>query len=564
MSQPIDPILAYHNGTKHFFNRYAPGPGGLDWVTQPNPFRRYSGAATISLPHFPPGRNPLPGEDPPYDGLFASPSVASTVLDADAIGRLFYDSLALSAWKEAGPNRWALRVNPSSGNLHPTEGYLICGPVSGLCTEPIVAHYAAQAHALEVRQKFSKEIWARLVSELPSQTILLGLSSIHWREAWKYGARAFRYCQHDVGHAIAAITVAAAGMGWNTRLLDSLGDDQVANLLGIPRPNTTGEEARLTDGMAEPEHPDVMLCLYPQGDTTPLGTLDPAAIDAIANGTWEGRPNPLSPTHVEWNPITLVTRATTKPPTPPADAEPAATAELPLNTSTPAPKQSMPLRQVIRERRSAVAMDSVSEMPTEAFFRTMGRLMPGSMPFDTMPFPPAIHLLLFVHRVTGMTPGLYLLVRDPGKTATLRHALSVPDFLWEPVKGCPESLPLFFLAEGDATGAARALSCQQDIAAQGAFSLGMLADFERVLNQYGPWYYRNLFWEAGMLGQILYLEATAQGLGGTGIGCFFDDPVHELFGIEGTAWQSLYHFTVGGPVVDTRLKTLPPYESQNG
>jgi len=34
--------------------------------------------------------------------------------------------------------------------------------------------------------------------------ILLGLSSIHWREAWKYGERAFRYCQHDIGHAIAS------------------------------------------------------------------------------------------------------------------------------------------------------------------------------------------------------------------------------------------------------------------------------------------------------------------------------------------------------------------------
>ena len=41
--------------------------------------------------------------------------------------------------------------------------------------------------------------------------ILVGLSSIHWREAWKYGERAFRYCQHDVGHALAAIGIAAAG-----------------------------------------------------------------------------------------------------------------------------------------------------------------------------------------------------------------------------------------------------------------------------------------------------------------------------------------------------------------
>ena len=39
---------------------------------------------------------------------------------------------------------------------------------------------------------------------------LLGLASVYWREAWKYGERAFRYCQHDVGHAIGTVRIAAA------------------------------------------------------------------------------------------------------------------------------------------------------------------------------------------------------------------------------------------------------------------------------------------------------------------------------------------------------------------
>ncbi len=67
-----------------------------------------------------------------------------------------------------------------------------------------------------------------------------------------------------------------------------------------------------------------------------------------------------------------------------------------------------------------------------------------------------------------------------------------------------------------------------------------------------------------MIGQVLYLEAEAAGVRGTGIGCFFDDPVHEVFGLEGNAYQSLYHFTVGGPVEDPRLTTLPPYPSRTG
>ena len=40
---------------------------------------------------------------------------------------LFELALGLSAWKEYGGSRWALRCNPSSGNLHPTEAYVVAG-----------------------------------------------------------------------------------------------------------------------------------------------------------------------------------------------------------------------------------------------------------------------------------------------------------------------------------------------------------------------------------------------------------------------------------------------------
>jgi hypothetical protein len=103
------------------------------------------------------------------------------------------------------------------------------------------------------------------------------------------------------------------------------------------------------------------------------------------------------------------------------------------------------------------------------------------------------------------------------------------------------------------------VSCDQSIAADGFFSLGMLADFDRSLVGLGPGFYRHLFWEAGLVGQVLYLEAEARGARGTGIGCYYDEPVHELLGLSGFAFQSLYHFTIGVPVEDQRLTTEPGY-----
>jgi hypothetical protein len=88
----------------------------------------------------------------------------------------------------------------------------------------------------------------------------------------------------------------------------------------------------------------------------------------------------------------------------------------------------------------------------------------------------------------------------------------------------------------------------------------MIVDYQASLAVYGAPFYRDLFWEAGLVGQMLYLEAEEAGIRSTGIGCYFDDSVHDVFGISSRDWQSFYHFTVGGPVEDSRLTTLPAYK----
>ena len=132
-------------------------------------------------------------------------------------------------------------------------------------------------------------------------------------------------------------------------------------------------------------------------------------------------------------------------------------------------------------------------------------------------------------------------------------------FAWRTPPGVPTGFPLYLLIESDCRDAARALSCHQEIAADGFFSLGMIAEFRDPVQKHGAWFYRNLFWEAGMIGQVLYLEAEAAGVRSTGIGCYFDDPVHEVLGLADNQFQSLYHFTVGVPVEDHRLQTWSPY-----
>jgi SagB-type dehydrogenase family enzyme len=455
------------------------------------------------------------------------------ITDASA-GEFLRCSMGLSAWKQYQRSRWALRVNPSSGNLHPTEAYVV--------RDGRVCHYAPKEHALEERAVLEPSL------SMAAGGFFVALTSIHWREAWKYGERAFRYCQHDTGHAIGALRFAAALLGWTLTLLPQWSDDQIAALLGLDR------DADFAG--AEDEEPEC-IAVVTAGDPSALVDSDPATlVDAARRTTWTGVANQLSSRRVAWPIIDEVAVATRRvrfaepvPHSQRSDAVGAGSG----NADPATAARPISARGVILQRRSAVAFDATSTLPRATFVSMLARTQPHAPPWDAIHWPPHIHLLLFVHRVEGLAPGVYAYPRDPAIVAEWRAAMR-PEFLWEDVGD-----GLFLLLPTDVTWVANRVSCDQDIAADGFFSLGMIARLESSLRTHGSSFYRRLFWETGLLGQVLYLEAEAAGARSTGIGCFYDDAVHETAGLSGHEWQSLYHFSMGVPVDDDRLTTEPGY-----
>ena len=288
--------------------------------------------------------------------------------------------------------------------------------------------------------------------EFPAQAFLLGLSSIHWREAWKYGERAFRYCQHDAGHAIGALRIAAATLGWSASLLDGLADETIDDLLGLSR-------AEDFDGV-EREHPVAILAVWPthvagggQACAQPdvPRHVDPALVHDLARACWHGAANRLSRDEpVSWEAIDEVAAATLKPA---GVAQGFDTLDLTVaERNGLASEDGPPAGKIILQRRSLQACDGQTSIAAESFYRMLTRLLPRvelpasqrPMPWDTMTGNPAIHLGLFVHRVTGLEPGLYLLARDPTKMGSLKRAMN-PDFDWSTPPGCPAELPLRML-----------------------------------------------------------------------------------------------------------------------
>jgi len=168
-------------------------------------------------------------------------------------------------------------------------------------------------------------------------------------------------------------------------------------------------------------------------------------------------------------------------------------------------------------------------------------------------------LLLFVHRVVGLAPGLYAFCRDAGRLDWLRAC--APRYQWQPVEAAQAAaLPLFRLqAPEDVQEAARALSCQQDWAAKGCVALAIFAEYKPLLRDYGPWMYQRAHWEAGIVGQALYLAAESVGCSGTAMGCFFGPWTHQTMCVDAEQLQDVEHFTIGYAIEDRRVQTIPPY-----
>jgi SagB-type dehydrogenase family enzyme len=492
-------------------DQYAAGPGTLDWDAQPNAFRDWFGTQQITLP-----REVVVG-DITWGEI--SNVRLPTPLNLSNISSLLRLCFGLTAWKEYAGSRWSLRANPSSGNLHPTETWIIAGNVDGL--DDGLYHYQNLHHALERRA------WGG-TSQLKG--LWLGLSSIHWREAWKYGERAFRYCQLDLGHALAAVSYAATLHGWTASLVN-LNSAEVAHSLGLDRQvDFTG---------VEQEEPEVIVLI--EGDT-----------EVVPSDwqQWEGKPSLLDTNHLyEWSVIEEVAEAT-------RGKSPAITSAAVGAVSLYATENDIRATQVILKRRSAQVFDGQSVMPTAVFKQLLNSLIPGGSPvWNLWPHTPRVHPILMVHRVEDVAPGLYVMPRSDVAKVQLKNSFR-DTFTWLPVANEPS---LFQLILARAGKTARTLSCYQDIATQCAVTFMMLAEFEEsiVANTAA---YRHLHWEAGMLGHVLTLEAEAAGWRGTGIGCYFDDADHEVLGIKDSKFQVIYHYAIGMALDDPRILTLPAYD----
>ena len=531
MNNNLNMVYTYHNETKHSQQRYARSLGYMDWATQPNPYRTYIDTKKTTLPLS------FENKTLEYSQIFNQEAnkneekILSAPLCIEAISQFFQFSLGLAAIKEYGDQAWALRCNASSGNLQPTEAYLISKDIQGI--DNGLYHYSPQEHELELLSNLDN---TKEDIDLKENTFLVALSSIVWREAWKYGERSWRYTQLDCGHALKALEISALILGWKIEVLNTK-DSELKNLLGFDQVNRYVPEER--------ELPDMLIKVSFANDNSKKD-IDISKIKARFEDSYRGKANQLSVNWHKWDILEKIEDASL------SDDLNIKKYTNDIYEQNPYRENSFLAKDIVLSRRSAQMMNEDNSTITKKEFETIIASVKSNNS--------NIHLVIFVHSVKEIDSGLYILIRN-NKHKEQLQALLKKEFLWEKVD--TKAGELYKLESKDFRFLAKAISCNQDIASQGAFTLGMLAEFSNQLETYGASKYKHLYWDCGAIGQQLYLEASSLKLSATGIGCFLDDILHEVIGLKTNHFQTLYHFTVGRALVDSRLTSKKPYENRN-
>jgi SagB-type dehydrogenase family enzyme len=510
LNNDTERLFAYHHATKHTYHSVRTNARYLDWRNQPDPFRRFEGAPNIILP-------PEPGF--PDTGTFAAMAALTEKvnfpaggeskprekiqLDMAWLSRFLWHSMAVSAWKKVTGTgaRYSLRVNPSSGNLHPTETYVALRAFTGM--EDGFYHYRADRHALELR---SRGAWTQHLAhalEIPwaaESPLIVGLTSIFWREAWKYGERAYRYCCHDLGHAMMSLLLAARSLGLPGGVVAHFSDARLARAMCL----------------AESDEAPMAFLVFPSLNTSsgfPVTPVQPPR----AFGALAGVPNELSAEEVRYE-LLLGIHASTVLPDP---AGPLPRVSVAGRSSSvdlaylPGASRDAPLGSTVRGRRSALDFDARTapmgrdelEQLLDFATRDWRADWRGNFGGDSMPVECGadfVALYLYVHRVSDCEPGVYR---------------------WDRVNGKLEQLHA-----GNVQRVAAFLSLEQALAGNSCFTISMIADLGEAARVFGNRGYRYVYFEAGAIGQRLYIGAEALGWNATGIGAFYDDDVHRYLG----------------------------------
>jgi SagB-type dehydrogenase family enzyme len=442
-------------------------------------------------------------------------------IDIRILAEILFFSAGLTRKVRVGNNAYYMRAAPATGALYPIELYVVCGEIAGL--EAGVFHFNPLNFSL-VRLRdgdYRTEIGAISGEGSSTSPVTIALTSLAWRNAWKYEARSYRHWFWDSGVIVANLLATTASEGLVPRVVVGFVDSEVDRLLGLEA------EKEATVALAQ----------------IGLGLDGQAGHFTKAVSTLSLDVEPLSKAEADY-PIIWVTnkasalhsseevrvwRSSLKPhvktiaPAPADFQRPEVKGDLDF-TSTP-PLGEVILRRgstrrfvrqpISFEHLSAVLKASASEIPLD-FLRSKETL---------------VDFYFIANDVGGLPSGSYYFHSDTE---------------------CLEQLKT-----GAFRNVAGYLCLEQPLFSDAAAVFFLMTDLQHVLGLLGDRGYRAAQFEAGIRAGKMYLSSYSQGIGASG-STFYDDAATEFFSPHAKDKSTMKAVGIGVPAYVARSGSVLP------
>ncbi len=513
VSEGTNPILTYHEATKHSEISLRTSGHYLDWDNKPSPFKQYQNQPSTALPH----QFPHPKEASLKTIKNNIPKTNKN-LNLETLAELLFFSAGLTRKMKFGGETHYMRAAPATGALYPIELYTINSNIPGLNAG--VYHYNPLDFSLvhlphgDYRPQFppSQETSS-------SSPVTIAFTSLAWRNAWKYEARSYRHWFWDSGVIAANLLATCSSEGLQVQLVMGFVDSETNKLLGLQ-----GEkEATVCLATIGPDigaHSSSV-----RKEISPLHLeLEPVSKEEVDYPImWEAnKASELPNTHsvIAW-------QQSYKPKPGKASHNEPAFQLRPLKA-----ENSPPLEETILHRGSTRRF---AQQPiTFEALSTIIEAAAAHIPLDFLPRSETLtDFYLIANDVQGLPSGSYFYNREKNlleqlKTGRLRH-MSGYLCLGQPLFS--DASVVFFL----------------------------MADLGHALDCLGNRGYRAAQFEAGVHAGKIYLSSYSVGIGASG-STFYDDAVTEFFSPHAKDQSAMIAVGVGVPAYKARPgKILPQF-----
>ncbi len=511
--------LAYHEETKHSEISVRMSAHYLDWENKPSPFKIYRNLPSVLLPH-----DFLSPQEPALRAIRGLPAKAKGAsIDIRVLAEILFFSAGLTRkMKIGGGEPYYMRAAPATGALYPIELYVISGEIPGLSAG--VYHFNPLDFALvrlrEGDYKGELDAAAGCEESLTSPVSIV-LTSLAWRNAWKYGARSYRHWFWDSGVIAANLIATCSSEGLEARLDIGFVDSEIDGLLGLEQ----GKEAivaiaQIGVGLGEKiERP-------------------PGGVSILALEV-----EPLSHEEVEYPAIWNANNASAIH----ALAEVKAWRQSfrsPSDMRGHSIRSTIPLRPLKEEkdlhvpslgevilRRGSTRRFAHQPIPLDH----LSTIIDASTTEITLDFLPReeslIDFYLIVNQVEGLPPGSYFF---DGATDSLEQ-----------------------LKEGQFRKMSAYLCLEQPLFSDASVVFYLMTDLKHVLGSLGNRGYRAAQFEAGIRAGKIYLSSYSLGLGASG-STFYDDAVTEFFSPHPEGKSTMMAVGAGVPAYTARPGRILP------